>query len=62
MLMYGQCYQLSRYQNAAAAQSDFRKSVTMTSISLAFRNGGIRFYLNDCDTAFINTNLAQIKK
>jgi hypothetical protein len=21
-----------------------------------------RFYLNDCDTAFINTNLAQIKK
>jgi hypothetical protein len=38
------------------------REILFSGVSLAFRNGGIRFYLNDCDTAFINTNLAQIKK
>jgi hypothetical protein len=38
------------------------REVLSSGVSLAFRNGGIRFYLNDCDTAFISNNLGQITK
>jgi hypothetical protein len=49
-------------ESAHVESSKSVREVLSSGVSLAFGNAGIRFYLNDCDTAFINTNLAQIKK